>query len=1215
MRVLVLILAASMLCGVLTGTAAAATSDDHWPPVPPSAGWAGGGGDFADDDGFISGEVLASADSLEQAQEIAAAYGLALKSYAYGIAVLDAPDPQTAVAQSMAAHSVTRQGEKLLPQLGLNRIYHTCETAYNYARLPDTYGDYKAPFMYKYVADKQPVFRRAAYTSEYPDGAEPPGFLHSVGAESPGQWHRDEMDMERAWPISTGEGVVVAVVDTGIDISHPAFAGRISAKSYNAFTDKVGLENVRDDLGHGTHVSGIIAASMDEVADVCGVAPDAGLLVIKVNKPNSDDYAAADIFRGINYAVDNGANIINLSLGRPYAGGADSVERSTIVNAVARGVTVVCAAGNSRDSHASYPAAYQEAIAVSATRPGYSFDGVYSNYGAEIDVAAPGSDIYSTIMGGEYGFKTGTSMAAPNTAGIAALILSLHPGYTPQQVRKALCDTARDAGVLGRDDYYGDGIVNAYAAMLGSDALKTVTYYYGYSGPAPVAVKVISGDTLIEPYCPQRPTYAFAGWYYRGTDDEYDFADPVTDDIELEAKWVSVAMGMYISEFPDANFRREVLRLLNGLDGGNRTESSLVADDLAVLASIVSLRVEGQFIHIITGLQYFSGLEELWCYSNYLNALDATNNAALKELYCSENNLAALDVSNNTALATLDCWVNQLTVLDISNNTALEELDCGANILTALNISKNTALKWLNCSYNELTSLDVSKNTMLSELYCTVNRLSALDVSKNTLLRELYCNVNLISTLDVSKNIVLQELGCNINQLSTLNVTQNTLLEWLDCAFNLLTGLNVSNNSQLIVLACDDNELFSLNVKNTKLTYLKCSDNQLTSLDITGLPLNTLFWCQHNFMDSVSDVRGFTGTWDNNFFCFDPQFLHIYVTAGMGGRLFYEGGYSQGIDFRTFGPHTLTAVPDSGYTFDGWYEGSTKVSANTVYTFTVTTNRTLQARFTSSGGGGPAGGGGGAPAGASISPSKTTFDVNGGKDISINLDKSGFTLRGLKNGNTSLKEGTDYTVSGNTVTIKAEYLASLGKGEHTIVFEMSGGGNPKLTITITDTTTEQQPEGPTYRPMAPAHAAGTRIDAAKTNNLLLLDGKETQFPAVKISDYNWLKLRDFAKLLSGSSKQFDISYDAATGIIDIRTGQAYQPLGDELEDKLAATETAIASPQRIRVDGEFIEVAAYNIKGYNYFRLRDLAIILNFSVIYEDETGKITLDFDNPYSE
>jgi uncharacterized repeat protein (TIGR02543 family) len=317
---------------------------------------------------------------------------------------------------------------------------------------------------------------------------------------------------------------------------------------------------------------------------------------------------------------------------------------------------------------------------------------------------------------------------------------------------------------------------------------------------------------------------------------------------------------------------------------------------------------------------------------------------------------------------------------------------------------------------------------------------------------------------------------------------------------------------------------------------------------------------------------------------------------------------------------TLPTPTLAGHDFTGW---NTKEDGSGV-TVTATTTvadpkpHTLFAQWKEITVGG--GGGGGGSTNASISPARADFDIKGGKDISVTLTLNGRKINALKNGAYTLKEGTDYTVSGNKVTIKAGYLSTLKTGAQTITFEMNGGVNPRLTVTVKDTSEEEEEEeeeetGPVYKPLAPLHDAGTKVDATKTNNVLLLDEEELDFPAVKIADYNWLKLRDFAMLLNKTKKQFSISYDAATNIIDIRTGSSYQPLGDELENTLVQTETAIASPQRLRVNGEFIATAAYNIKGYNYFRLRDLAIILNFAVEYDDASGQITLNLDEPYQE
>jgi uncharacterized repeat protein (TIGR02543 family) len=354
------------------------------------------------------------------------------------------------------------------------------------------------------------------------------------------QWHHEEMDTERAWGISTGKNVTIAIIDSGIDINHPAFAGRISAYSFNAHTNRVGIQYVMDDhsSSHGTHVAGIAAAAFDSVARISGVALDATILAVKSNIPeNPNYYSAASWIRGLNYAVLSGAQVVNLSFGRDIVNGLSELEQSSILNAVSKGVTVIAAAGNDRGNHANYPAAYPEVIAVSATRQGYQFDSTYSNYGPEIDVSAPGTSIYSTISGG-YGTLGGTSMAAPNVVGVAALVKALNPTYTPQQVRDTLCMTAQDAGALGPDNYYGYGIVSAYAAVLGPDALYDVTYDFRDGSSAPLTVKVAPGGVLIQPDPPNRIGNVFNGWFISGTNTVYNFASRVDGNLKLDARWL-----------------------------------------------------------------------------------------------------------------------------------------------------------------------------------------------------------------------------------------------------------------------------------------------------------------------------------------------------------------------------------------------------------------------------------------------------------------------------------------------------------------------------------------------------------------------------------------------------------------------------------------------------------------------------------------------------
>jgi hypothetical protein len=151
--------------------------------------------------------------------------------------------------------------------------------------------------------------------------------------------------------------------------------------------------------------------------------------------------------------------------------------------------------------------------------------------------------------------------------------------------------------------------------------------------------------------------------------------------------------------------------------------------------------------------------------------------------------------------------------------------------------------------------------------------------------------------------------------------------------------------------------------------------------------------------------------------------------------------------------------------------------------------------------------------------------------------------------------------------------------------------------------------------MKPTRPVGSAASAAKTTNTLVLNGVERAFPAMVVDNFNWLRLRDLAMLLSGTSKQFAVGYDAATNTVVITTGQPYGESGAQIPDLLpAGAFTAIASPQKIMVDGKLIEIAAYNFDGFNYFRLRDIAILLDFSVDFSAADGKVTLDLAKKYA-
>jgi serine protease len=289
------------------------------------------------------------------------------------------------------------------------------------------------------------------------------------------QWHlhnssQGGIDVEPAWDIATGEGVIVAVIDTGISQGADLTQSCV-LEGYDFVNDDT---DASDDNGHGTHVAGTIAQSTNNNLGVCGVAFDACLMPVKVLN-NVGTGAMFDLVEGIYYAVDNGADIISLSLGGPSA---EALE-DAVAYAYHHNVTVIAAAGNG-NSALLHPAAYDEyVIAVGATTIGRT-RAWYSNYGSGLDIVAPGGDldtdqnndgfpdgVYQETLdetGWGYHYFEGTSMATPHVSGVAALICSRGIN-DPDVIRSAIQSTAIDLGSSGWDKYYGHGLLNAFNAV------------------------------------------------------------------------------------------------------------------------------------------------------------------------------------------------------------------------------------------------------------------------------------------------------------------------------------------------------------------------------------------------------------------------------------------------------------------------------------------------------------------------------------------------------------------------------------------------------------------------------------------------------------------------------------------------------------------------------------------------------------------------------
>lgn len=319
---------------------------------------------------------------------------------------------------------------------------------------------------------------------------EPPPSLEGEGLytvyQQPLNWGIVKIGVPEAWHTTHGsEDVVVAVIDSGIDYTLPQLAGRMWVNEdeisgngidddHNGYIDDMHGWDFRDNDNdslrgskihwHGTFAASIIAAWPGENA-IVGVAPGVRIMDVRFLDSKGLFYGSdwSRFAQAINYAVDNGARIINLSIystGRPPA-----VVEQALRRAVQRGVIVVGVTGNDGQAQVSYPGKFSSVNAVSATDPNGRL-AKFSNYGSEVLFAAPGHNIAALVPGGGVATRSGTSFAAPHVAGALALILSANSGMTAAQAVAVLEETAVDLGSKGPDREYGYGLINVAGAVI-----------------------------------------------------------------------------------------------------------------------------------------------------------------------------------------------------------------------------------------------------------------------------------------------------------------------------------------------------------------------------------------------------------------------------------------------------------------------------------------------------------------------------------------------------------------------------------------------------------------------------------------------------------------------------------------------------------------------------------------------------------------------------
>jgi thermitase len=294
------------------------------------------------------------------------------------------------------------------------------------------------------------------------------------------EWHLLTIQAPSAWDVTTGSSSVpIAMIDSGVDPTHPDLASKLIP----GWSFLTGTTDTHDVLGHGTQTAGTAAAIGNNAVGVAGIAWQNPIMPLVVL--NSSDWATySDIANAIMYAADHKVRIVNISIG---GSSSSSTLQSAVDYAWSKGTVVFAAAGNYSNSSPIYPAACTNVVAVGATDSNDTLAS-FSSYGSYVDLTAPGVNIMTTLNGGGYAGVSGTSFSSPIAAGVAALVLSLNPSLSAQQLVTLLEQNSDDLGAAGYDQFFGWGRVNASRAVVAAGGGSTTPPTVTISSPAPSSI-------------------------------------------------------------------------------------------------------------------------------------------------------------------------------------------------------------------------------------------------------------------------------------------------------------------------------------------------------------------------------------------------------------------------------------------------------------------------------------------------------------------------------------------------------------------------------------------------------------------------------------------------------------------------------------------------------------------------------------------------------
>lgn len=523
---------------------------------------------------YASNEVFFTADTQEYAEAVAEAYGATLKSYSYGVAVLDLTDSQLSVGQ---AYAMGVDENVLFPVVEPNYII----------TLDDPEIDAEAE------AKKKNDLLESKIT-QWDDFGRYDPLLNPPDPNF--QWWHQYIDTYGAWGIFSSSGRVnlgsdikVAVIDSGVTAGHEELIGHTEAKD-------IGL-GVDDGNGHGTHVAGIIGASISNYYGGSGIAPGVQILGYRASDDNGR-FMGADTVKAINAAVENGANIINMSLGGPVFTAAEDTALEAAYNA---GVTVVAAAGNEAKNGYSYPAAYDHVIAVGASDESGNKT-TFSNYGSWVDVMAPGANMRSTYRGGSNNYcnMQGTSQACPVVAGVCALYMSAYGVTSPDEMEQIVKRSTTPCKTKGA---CASGIINA-AKMFDGDATAPQIDVLAEDGKASVATAE-SGAFATCGTVKGSQKIVFTGKGFNGDEEgngnttyyvTVDGSNPNPHDAASSIRYTTAYKTFRVSSSTGAKASAYVGSLLKAYNRENVTETTFTVKAIAVtgrgvISAITSMQI------------------------------------------------------------------------------------------------------------------------------------------------------------------------------------------------------------------------------------------------------------------------------------------------------------------------------------------------------------------------------------------------------------------------------------------------------------------------------------------------------------------------------------------------------------------------------------------------------------------------------------------------